>query len=428
LVSGNTDHINVGTINATVDRYNTLRTHKYAIQLRELYRISDDENDWVSVALRSPHAMESTIMNLDNIPGEKIISTLGIVVPLSHSDDISGYIHDNIISYARIFNRDIKLIPLEAMVFMGLIPLTDYISQLTDKEIFANIGVYVKYTSRVELVSKIVESITQSNFMYPTVRSVSRSTNKATVLGTEITDNTTFMVCYGTALKYTSYELSELIGSFYRDDDTGATEFRRPENIRNKFKLSEIESLAGLLRCFPPSVEITQLLDRIDAGTIDARDKIAHDSTARRNLNDLGGRDKQLVRDFLLQIVYIGMYMRRWKGPGNDFPLDENATKGLTDPNDKVSQQLGIGFELLNQMDIKAKILCMSLKICQYDTNGNIEHGTIIFNTEWEGIITGDRCIRMASTKLIGTGCHYLKALFRETIPGLIVNKLDHIM
>ena len=70
----------------------------------------------------------------------------------------------------------------------------------------------------------------------------------------------------------------------------------------------------------------------------------------------------------------------------------------------------------------------MDLKLCQYNRDGSIEHGAVTFKGEWDGVLKGTHCIRMASTKFIGTGLHYLRALYRETIPGVDVKVLERIV
>jgi len=306
--------------------------------------------------------------------------------------------------------------------------LTNYISELTDGEIFENIGVYVPYDSRDELVTNIVAAITRLRFMYPSKRSLVRSHNKETLMMTEITDVETFMVCYGTALKYYTYELADLTAAFHRDEETHVMEFRRPENPNLRFTQNDIEGLVRLLQCFPPTPDIALLIERINEALIDAREKIAHDDVARRELLVFDKATQGLVREFLRQIFFTGMYMRRWKGPGNPFPVAENDTKDKKEPDEKVTHEVGTGMEILKQMGPLARAFCMNLKICQYNRDGGIDHGAITFNGEWDGVVKGNQCIRMASTRFIGTGLHYLRALYRETIPGIDVKALDRIV
>jgi hypothetical protein len=265
--------------------------------------------------------------------------------------------------------------------------------------------------------------------MFPSLRIPSRSYNKETPINlTSIDDIDSFMICYGTTLKYYMYEPSDLTASFYRDEETGIMEFRRPENVQNKFTSRDIEGLRRLLSCFPSTPDIQALISVIDEGLIDAKEKIAYDDVARNGLRQFDANTRTLIQHFLRQLFYTGMYMRRWAGPGNPFPLKADTTHATKEPDAKVTEQLGLGIELLKQMGLAAKNFCLNLKICEYTNTGSIDHGTAILSNEWTAVVKGTQCIRMASSKFVGTGYHYLRALFRETIPGMDVKAVDRIV
>jgi len=428
ILTNSINHIPNDTIANISQRYHFLTTHKYSNLLDDLYNVSGEDDIWINVARNAPHPMESVILNLDKFSAAQIVDTFGISIPLSFSNDVDRYIRNNIVSYASILTRgNLYPIPLNVTIYMNSQDLTQYIQKLKDTEIWSTIGVYVPYNSRDELVANVVNCIIHPQFMYPTIRSIGCSHNMITVMGSEITDTNIFMICFGTALKYIVYELDDLIGSFYRDTETQAMEFRRPENTRNKFSIQDIEDLRRLLSCFPVTPLINELISKIDEGLIDAKEKIAYDDIARNQLRNFDETTRNLIRNFLQQIFYIGMYMRRWAGPGNPFPLKADTTRLDKNPDGKVTEQLGIGIELIKQMGPRAMEFCMNLKICEYNGQGNIDHGHARFNDEWDGVIKGKKCIRMSSSKFVGTGYHYLRALFRETIPGMDVRAVDRI-
>lgn len=430
LINGNTNNIQQERIAVVVQRYNLLRRHKYSVQIGQLYSVDATDEGWNQIARAQPHPMEQIILDLDKYTVGQIVSTFGMSIPLSHAGREEQYVRNNIVSYAKILTRGIlEPIPLEVMQFMNPFELAEYLSKLTDSEIFERIGIYVPYNNRNELVTNVANSFHRNTFMYPTIRSLARSHNEETILGSEITDIEVFMVCFGNALKYYTYELEELTNAFHRADDTRAMEFRRPENIRTKFTMEEIESLMQLLRCFEMSPGIVNLSRRIEEGVIDAREKITGDDNIKTQLNTYNPAIQGLVRDFVRQIFYTGMYMRRWLGPGHPFPVKADETRGK-EPDAKVTEHLGIAIEILKQiqdLNPAAKTMCMNFKLCEYRTDGGIEHGNVNFRHEWNRVILGEACIRMASTKFIGTGYHYLRILFRETIPGLDVKGIDHI-
>lgn len=429
IATGSTAHVANATIAIVAQRYSMLTTHRHSNLLANLYDIDDDAR-WINVARSAPHPLESVICNIDTFDPLEIAATFGMSIPLAHSNNTREYVCSNIVSYANVVTRGtLNPIPLNVTTYMSHQDLVEYVSKLTDQEIFSNIGVYVPYETRDELVLNTVTAIIRSRFMFPAVRSLEHSVNKVTpIIQDDITDTNIFMVCFGTALKYVTYSLDELTDSFYRDTETGVMEFRRPENVNTKFTISDIEGLRQLVSCFPMTEDIRRLINVIDEGIIDAREKIEFDDVARARMAVFDKPDQDLMKAFLRHIFYTGMYMRRWAGPGHAFPLRSKTTTDGKDPDGKVTDQLGAGMAMLDQMAPAVKTLCLTLTICEYNGQGGIDHGKAKFGAEWENVIAGRQCIRMASSKFVGTGYHYLRALFRETIPGMDVKAVDRIV
>lgn len=419
----------IATADLIAERYNKLKSHKYRQQIIELYGIRNSD-DWVRIAHSQPDPMELLIVNLDTYDDIQVIKSLGMAVPPSFADAIKIYIVNNIVAYAKILERGfLDQIPSEVLVFMDRPSLKGYFEKLTDLEIFDTIGVYVPYTNRHELIDNITSCVSTPRFMVPCQRSYERSKNKTTIMMSDITDTSVFMVCYGTALGYYTYELEDLLLSFRRDEETHIMSFKHPENQSLRFSIKDIEGLVELLKCYPPNNEINTLIERIDEVFINERETINHDIIASRELDTFNNSDSILVKDFLRHIFYIGMYMRRWKGPGHPYPLAESDTiDKKIDPNLKVNQELFIGREILDKMSNKARTFCMNLKLCQYSRTGTIDLNGNVFRNEWIGVLEGENCIRMASSRFIGTGLHYLRALYRENISGVDVTAIDRIV
>lgn len=428
ILTKNPNIIN-NSIEVLAKRYKLLTTHIYSNLLDQLYNIEGKDEKWIDVTRKAPHPLETIILELDSFKIEQIIQTFGMVVPLAYANNPKRYIQNNIVNYAPILTRgNLNPIAFDLFQNMSVQGIEVYLDKLTDKEIFANIGIYIPYDSRVELIRNTARTFTRPRFMYPTIRNEARCFNKTTVtLETNISDINTFMICYGTASKYYIYEICDFIGAFYRDSETGTLAFRHPENINYRFSINDIEELKRLLSCFSPTNEILNLINCIDDGLINAKEKIGHDSIALGELKTFDKTTCDLIRQFLRQIFYTGMYMRRWQGPGYPYPLEAKTTEIKIDPDTKVTEQLGIGVEILKQMGPIAKKFCFNLKICEYDQQGNIDHSLRTFNREWNAVIEGSQCIRMASSKFVGTGYHYLRSLFKEIIPNVNVKTVDRI-
>jgi hypothetical protein len=136
---------------------------------------------------------------------------------------------------------------------------------------------------------------------------------------------------------------------------------------------------------------------------------------------------KSLVSEFLHQIFITGMYMRRWKGPGNPYPLRAGDTRCERDPEPIVRDNLSIAQAILDRMSDETRQFCMNLPIVQYLNRGRFDVETNPFSSEWNNVVTGQQCIRMASTKFVGTAVYYLNRLLNETIVGMENARVDRI-
>lgn len=437
LINGNLNHLRLDVIQITAARYQMLSEHTHHGLIAELYGVLTDDA-WVRIAQNPPHPMEPIILNLDAYDKRKLALQFGMTIPLAFETSVDEYVRTNIVAYAGVLTRQqVEIMPLEVLRFLDAERLEIYLSQLTDTEIFTHVGIYVAYVSRQELVENTIMAIREPRFLYPAIRVPERISNRGhiTIGLTEVTDTTIFMVGYGTAIKYEVYELADLIGSFYLDKEMASVEFRRPENDNLRFATRDVEGLRQLLDCFPSTPDIVTLKDRIDHGLITAREHIEHDTIARAELQKFTVEGQAQVREFLRKIFYIGMYMRRWQGPGHPFPLkkDDTRDRRKTEDDEQLRTDLRVNDEmkpvaaLLEQMQAAMRRFCMQLKLCEYNPDGGINHGTTIFETEWTAVRKNEQCIRMASSKFIGTGYHYLRALFRETIPGINTKVIDHI-
>ena len=425
IINGNTNHIHHNIIAIISRRYNLLWQHKYAKLFDQLYQVNNNDKIKIKVACNYPHPLETIILNLDSYPSSYVLDMLDIIIPKNKLSN--QYIRDNITSYAKILKRGhIETISLDVMKFMDGRDIVDYLTKLTDKEIFTDIGVWIPYANRNELVINIANCIVNQQFMFPLMRSDKYSINKITVVGlNSIHNEDIFMICYGDPSRYIIYELYDLIESFKRNGNI--IEFTRPESKDKKFTLHDIEGLKNLLKCFSLTADIKDLLSIIAKGFADLERDIDYDKEARQQLGRFDDIEQNLIKEYLYQIFYIGMYMRHWVGPGYPYPLREEDTHNDNNIEVKISVHVGEALELLNKMSKQGIKFCFNLRVCQYNSNGTIDYEYEHFGDEWNLVIKGVNCIRIASSKFVGTGYHYLRSLFMETIVGVDVKHIDKI-
>lgn len=417
-------HINQEQLKALLVRRTFLSTHKYVQQLALLY----GGNNWDQIAMLPVHPMEKVIIELDSHTDNDILITFGIAVPLSYAGRIRTYILENIVSYTSVLARKgLTIVPLANLLFMSHTKLQQYFSELLDTEIFVNYGAYVPYNSRAELISNITNLVLESKFFTPCPPSKELSVNKSTTISeTEFDETDQFFLAYGKIGGYYTYEITELIGAFHRNEG-GVINFRRPQNTTLTFTLEEVKGLDKLLKCFNPSPNITELLSRIALGISEFEERTTTDALFVTEFGRFSDSDKQHIRKFLHDIFYIGMYMRRWKGPPHPYPTKQEDTLVKEDPNDFVTELLKTTKYYLDGISKAVLSFCMRLKVCEYQNN-HIECGNKEFITEWRDVLNAKRCIRQASTMYIGTAYHYLVVLFHERIPNLDVKTVAAIM
>lgn len=134
----------------------------------------------------------------------------------------------------------------------------------------------------------------------------------------------------------------------------------------------------------------------------------------------------QLTEDIFMELFYLGMYLRRWLGPGNPYPITEIVREGegetmTTDIGLRTATNATICgahlWELIQQLPQNYQRFITNLPIIV--KAGNTFDPT---NKTIGGLIRlvgqADACIRMASGDLALTGAYYLHIYFNKQPPN----------
>jgi hypothetical protein len=420
-------------------RYNTLKNSKPLI-FEKLYGTDDFHH---IVKYEDVHPLEPTIIHLDSFPLNKLIESLGIIIPPHYAKkDRKKYLEDNIALYKDVWTRtNFSLVDLNVLMYCESDYIKGYLNRLTDQEIFNYVGFYVPYVDRTSLIHNMTQCFTEKRFIIP-IKDLNHSLNKETIMGNSISDPDVFKICYGTPLSYYTYEMDDFIGSFYLDKKTQEMEFRMPNNINALFKLQEIEWLRQLLEAYkcnksskgyPSKEQLTELNRLIVQCMAKREEKNNADRVLMRKYNGFTIREKNLIQDFLLKIFFTGMYMRKWKGPPHPYPLKEEDTgrdteKEMVDlPDAAVTDAIHEVQIVLAKMNKRIKAYCMGIRTCEYKQEGDIIKRCDLFGELWHRVVTYDFCIRTASSMFVGTAYHYTRILCNAIIPGVYVSEIDRI-
>lgn len=387
--------------------------------LYALYDLEEDPNKLIEVVkMENCHPLEEFIFCLDKIPSLTLAQNLGMIIP-PHLNPRRYYL-DNLFAYRYVANRKVGLEPptRERYFKKRRDSLLAYLEEYTDLELFAGLGLYLNYESRSDLIHQLINLRNQKLFFIPYQRDCQ---NKETFLFNSTADSDLFLIAYGTLSSYWGYEPDELKGSFqFKERDFF---FLRPEDQRSTFKIEEIRQLYQLIQLFPQ--ECSELKERITQGLEECQNKTDYDRELFHQLRSISSEDRDLIREYLYTLFQAGMYMRKWKGPGYPYPIREEETKkGNSD--DQSTEALSQIRALFDQMSNSTQLLLYSLRVVEYYKDGPQQSKSSI----WDYLLavgSGAFCIRMASTKFVGTGYYYLKNFFDQIIPDCDIKNLDTI-
>jgi hypothetical protein len=411
--------------------------------LYDLYQIGPERDQLLElVKLESIHPLEEFIVNFSRIPVLDLAHNLGMIIP--PNVNVNTYFLENVLSYRHVASRKEGLEPPNIQAILKLLALNqgrqfnfhdnrgiESLQSYTDLELFATFGLYINYSSREDLINRLIQLCLpiglpigrpdreRQNFFFVPFRR--NCQNKETFLFNKTDDPELFIIAYGNFENYLGYEPDELSSSFqYRDDDFL---FLRPENLRSVFLLREIEQLFDLVKLFPEEKELER---KIAKGLEEFRNKTDYDREVISHLRTVSVETRNLIRDYLYAIFETGMYMRKWQGPGYPYPIKKRQTESDFSPDQRTNESITQIRAIFDQISKGSQKLLHRLRVVEYYKDGPQQSK----NSIWDYIISvgnGDFCIRMASTKFVGTGYYYLKNFFNEEVDNCDISQLDVI-
>jgi hypothetical protein len=352
---------------------------------------------------------------------------LGIFVPpdVKSLVKMKAYYHTNLKDYVHTYQRKIKIIlSLESVANMKPRQIICHFNNLKDEEIVKLTKAILPFSSRLDLVNNYTKLFSSRRFFFPIEINSSYCLNsdQETTYGNQVNDRKHLRLAYGTVTSYHVYELEELLACF--DSEQESFSFMKPHSIKESFTIAEITTLQELLKFIPDyQSEQTKLKTCIKLGLEELQERSEYDLKMRKIFIN----KKYDLKKLLYQMFYIGMYMRRWKGPGNPYPMTKNETKKNKEPNSKVTVELGVLYEYISQLEQSAQLFFKRLLIVDYN-NKTLRQSITSMGSYLRSIMKGQECIRMASSRLIGTGYHYLSVFYKEIIPHVVTKEVEAII
>ena len=453
-------------IQETKKRYEEIKKYSNILiqKLRRLYDLTNIPRDNIdelkyAIASEDPHPLEPLIVYfkqevIDNTKislkqkfdiSSQYSKQIGMIIPPT-VERKGTYFWNNVHLYKHILTRPATIGPIDKnLLSAGVLTnkeVKHMLKRYTDQEIFQYTGVYLPYTSRNGILDNVNDIRQNMKFFIPVVRACANEDTITTF--DETADINIFIIGYGTMFEYFCYNLDDFMESFREFAIEGlegvtAFRFRKPNEPAEDFTTQEIQELVTLLENYPNMEGVPAMINRLRNGLQRVREMTDYDRQILTTFNGLPANDKPIVREWLHQLFNTGMYMRRWKGPGNPYPILRGDTQG-PDPNIKVNEQLQIlGYHpVIRKPDGKYPPFSVSGITTRLTKDGqkfvndlrSIEYvrgegdvrtprqQTRTIGYYLDRVRKGNMCIRMASSIFVATGSYYVGVFFEEDIPG----------
>jgi len=378
------------------------------------------------------HSLEDLITNIERCNPVSVLSQIGMVMPISTMNH-SQYLRNNILEYKSVFDRNPRLRTYHPSQLYAIssIERTQFFNSLTDVELINLVGIKVPYKSRKELIFNMNKVFHSQCFFISVKRNVEYSVNKETFQYSDITDPSLLIICYGTYQRHYSYELIDLIMSF-RTTSYGVTAFRRPENPLNVWDKNAISDLHYLLKMSSDASSdvssdvskdtsnrenINILSDHIDSILTMIIEYRREDEDNLLAFSKMTNEEQLIIHELLLYLFYVGMYSRRWKGPGHPYPMKLIETLGDWSPEQNVTDCTNKIGEILNSKETSNAVREFFNSLNVYTHHTKLTRMNFKLLELITSVIKGIYCIRTGSAQFVGTSCHYMKILFNQEFP-----------
>lgn len=127
-----------------------------------------------------------------------------------------------------------------------------------------------------------------------------------------------------------------------------------------------------------------------------------------------------VFKQFLIYLIEVGLYTRRWRGHGKPYPYKASDT-------DDMGNKLYL--RRMNELNIKIMLIVNSMEFSWYRDNIILHkaYGSMRkkFIPYYMGMVDGNECIRLMSESLIHTGSYYLHVIYGAKYKDNVGNILD---
>lgn len=344
-------------------------TLEYLEPLYELYKTTD-------ILSKTQHPLELFVFTLAETPNlnlSQLATSIGMMIPLTIKESHRKFILKHLTEYLGVvtrrdpppLSRELLISTLTSLTLNSFTEALHILSPYTDFELIEYFG-FTPFDTRGQLIQNILVNFTYGGFMVFDRLDMSR------VEGS-VTQEPPFLT-FGTPNRFKILEFSEIDPRLYSPP--------------------QLQQLLEILQLYPRSFGTNDLIRRIQQ----------HLTVGSKDQATLSLITPEFKKVFYL-IFYLAMYLKGWKGPGNDYPLKSKQSVAIR-LNPKTVLILG---KIRSLSELKGVYT-----VSRFNSTYLFENKFL--SDEIETLINGKFYQNEISTTLAITGYYYLLTLFGESV------------
>lgn len=369
-------------------------------------------------------------VDLDDLPS--LVSNFGMSIPEHVRNNKKGlrfYVLSRMYEYKDVLTREQNPPPLEKII-QGVNSeehLFERLGVYSDFEIMDFFGYMGGFNSRANLIENIYVTISEGGFILFQDYDQTRAMNVETTLGTDLDFIEPPYLVFGTPLEYRVLELDELNEAFRSNDSTVFKKIgdEQPSYYKT-YQISRLRLILMSMKSTNPELEelVDQVLNKIHIG-ISAN--LKRDDVIDEFIDGVYYESQEIKNtfyDFFKYTFQAGMYMKGWKGPGNDYPVNTIYDRSSFKIPPESIMALGKALQKYSDLDEKNRQALRKLPEVGYQNQGNVVIDLDYFIDLVESLNSGETCVYMSSRRLVTSSHYYLSVVFPHH-SGKVVNNFN---
>jgi len=372
------------------------------------------------------HPLESYIIRLSEIHDDfdlrLIMTTLGMQIDTTLKyNDLNRYIFHNILNYADVLtNKDILdtsdpnlYIPTSYHDFVKII------KKYPDTQLLYVFGQPGNFDNRINLFKDIYYNLTNGNFMI-----------FSKLVPTPPLGMPSPYLTFGTPINYVLLSLDQLTTNFINLPYESF--FRRHDNPDLEYSYLQLIHLRKILYYmrtinYSLSESINQLVYKLNLGLIRKLPRPDVVNVFIKHILELTDSTiSENIKNIFINLFYIGMYLKKWKGPGYDYPVNFPDIPGNIQLTQPVSVLISTIFTLLDDLPTSWKQRLINLPQVDFNDFIPIYTESNIFD-QLRLLSSGNECINLNTRYIILSSYYYLCVVYTTLIYDFDVSTVAFI-